>query len=89
MNINRIGLGTWQLSGPVYLDSKNIGWNFIEEEKSLDIIKYAVDLGIDFFDTAEAYGNGKSEVYLGKVLPNNYNVKICSKYGFYEKKIRS
>ncbi len=85
MNFNRIALGTWQLAGPVYKDASNIGWNFIEEDKAINIIKSAIDMGIDFFDTAEAYGNGKSEALLGKVIGNNYNVKVCSKYGFYEK----
>ncbi|MCQ9215535.1 aldo/keto reductase [Streptococcus gallolyticus] len=43
------------------------GW-LLDEEKSRIIIKKALDLGINFFDTANVYGKGTSEEYLGRAL---------------------
>ncbi len=40
----------------------------LDEEKSTEIIKKALESGINFFDTAIAYGNGTSEQYLGRAL---------------------
>jgi len=40
----------------------------LDEEQSRLIIKYALDAGINFFDTAMAYQNGSSETYLGRAL---------------------
>lgn len=40
----------------------------LDEEHSREIIKYGLDLGINFFDTAIAYQNGTSEQYLGRAL---------------------
>ncbi|MGT2829479.1 aldo/keto reductase [Streptococcus hillyeri] len=43
------------------------GW-LLDEEKSRVIIKKALDMGINFFDTANGYGKGSSEEYLGRAL---------------------
>lgn len=40
----------------------------LDEEKSEEVIKHALDLGINFFDTANTYSKGTSEEYLGKAL---------------------
>ncbi|MFQ5795651.1 MAG: aldo/keto reductase [Candidatus Bipolaricaulia bacterium] len=58
-----IGLGTWQFG------SKGWGWGRefgIEETRR--IIHRALDLGVNFFDTAEMYGGGQSEEILGEAL---------------------
>ena len=43
------------------------GW-VLEEEESLKHIKYAYDHGINTFDTADVYSNGRSEEILGKAI---------------------
>ena len=43
------------------------GW-LLDEEKSRVIIKKALDLGVNFFDTANVYGAGSSEEYLGRAI---------------------
>ncbi|WP_297022822.1 aldo/keto reductase [uncultured Dialister sp.] len=40
----------------------------LDEEKSAEVIHHALDLGINFFDTANGYSAGTSEEYLGKAL---------------------
>lgn len=46
-----------------------------DEKQSIEAIRGAIDLGINFFDTAEAYGNGASEEILGKAL-KGYRSKV-------------
>jgi aryl-alcohol dehydrogenase-like predicted oxidoreductase len=57
--ISRIGLGAWQFSE---------AWGVTEYEKVKMVVSKAVELGINFFDTAMVYGNGLSENMLGKAL---------------------
>lgn len=59
----------------------------LDEEKSEEVIKHALDLGINFFDTANTYSAGTSEEYLGRGLKKNVardRVVIASKVYFNE-----
>jgi aryl-alcohol dehydrogenase-like predicted oxidoreductase len=59
----------------------------LDEEQSEKIIKYALDNGINFFDTANGYSAGTSEEYLGRAIRNNIardKVVIASKVYFNE-----
>ena len=42
--------------------------NQIEDNVSRDLMHYAYDKGVNFFDNAEVYGNGQSEIVMGKIL---------------------
>src|SRR3989454_10393861 len=55
-NVSEIGYGMWGLAG----------WTGSDDAESLDALQRAVDLGCNFFDTACAYGEGRSEQILGK-----------------------
>jgi len=57
--ISRIGLGAWQFSE---------AWGLTDYEKAKAVVSRALELGINFFDTAMVYGNGLSEAMLGKAL---------------------
>ncbi|MBQ3393316.1 MAG: aldo/keto reductase [Lachnospiraceae bacterium] len=50
--------------------NENYPW-ILEKEDTEQIVKRALDLGINFFDTANVYANGTSEEYLGSALRNN------------------
>lgn len=57
----------------------------LDEEKSEEIIRHALDQGINFFDTANGYSEGTSEEYLGKAIKKNIardKVVIASKVYF-------
>ena len=59
----------------------------LNEEESEKVIRHALDLGINFFDTANGYSAGTSEEYLGKAIHNNIardKVVIASKVYFNE-----
>jgi aryl-alcohol dehydrogenase-like predicted oxidoreductase len=59
LEVSRIALGTWQLGGE---------WGSFDELQAVDAIRHARDLGINFFDSAHAYGFGASEALLGRAL---------------------
>jgi len=58
---SRVCMGCWNIVG-------DATWGPQDEKESIETIKTALDNGINFFDTAEAYGNGYSEELLGKTL---------------------
>ncbi|MEV5299674.1 aldo/keto reductase [Amycolatopsis methanolica] len=51
--------GTWQLGGD---------WGSFDDDAAVQVIQHARELGVNFFDTAQAYGFGKSEAILGRSL---------------------
>lgn len=81
-NINPLGFGCWQLSGPCYINGTPHGWGNISEKEAIRLIHHAIDNGIQLFDTAASYGNGRSEQLLGKAIntcSNKSNVFVCTK----------
>ena len=57
-HINEVGYGMWGMAG----------WSNSDDTQSIKSINKAIELGCNFFDTAWAYGAGKSEQILGKIL---------------------
>jgi myo-inositol catabolism protein IolS len=87
IKVSIIGLGTWQIGGPSKLGGINIGWGQISESQSVDILNTAYNNGITFFDTADVYGNGRSEILIGKVFKGRRSkIIISSKFGNRESK---
>jgi aryl-alcohol dehydrogenase-like predicted oxidoreductase len=66
IEITPIGLGTWQFAGGKGFDS--LVWQDVPNDVTDEIVKKALDGGINWFDTAEAYGMGRSEARLAKAL---------------------
>ncbi|MFE2911838.1 aldo/keto reductase [Kitasatospora indigofera] len=54
-----VGLGTWQLGAD---------WGDVREEDALAVLDAAVESGVTFFDTADVYGDGRSEQLIGRYL---------------------
>jgi len=74
--VSEIGLGAWQLG-------VNSGWRSMSEQEAIAMVHTALDLGINFIDTAPNYGNGTSELRLGKALKgiDRSKVVINTKFG--------
>jgi aryl-alcohol dehydrogenase-like predicted oxidoreductase len=74
LEVSAIGLGCMGFSH---------GYGGAEEKDAIDAMHRAVDIGISFFDTAEAYGPLINEVLVGKALkPHRDKVVIATKFGF-------
>ena len=75
--ISAIGLGCMSMSH---------AYGVPDDEESIATLNLALDLGINFWDTADVYGNGKNEELISKVLvPNRDKVFIATKFGFTQK----
>ena len=58
------------------------GWGNVQGNELIDAVHAALDQGITFFDTADTYGLGQSEITLGKALGvHRKNVVVASKFG--------
>jgi len=73
IQISAIGIGCWEIGG---------GYGSIEETEFIKAVNRALDLGINSFDTAEAYGFGASERSLAKALGGRRKeAVITTKFG--------
>jgi aryl-alcohol dehydrogenase-like predicted oxidoreductase len=64
LNLTTVGLGTWAIGG-----GKNpFGWGPQDDKDSIETIHRAIDLGINWLDTAKGYGHGHSEEMVGRAL---------------------
>lgn len=74
--VSEIGLGAWQLGN-------NSGWQTMSEKEAEELVKQALDYGINFFDIAPNYGRGSAEERLGKALKgfDREKIVINTKFG--------
>lgn len=81
LKVSEIGFGAWAIGGAGYGDT--------DDKESKKALNRALDLGVDFIDTADSYGNGHSEKLIGEVLKSRRDKQtlICTKFGwdFYSK----
>jgi aryl-alcohol dehydrogenase-like predicted oxidoreductase len=80
--IPALGLGCWAIGGPFFSGETPLGWGEVDDAVSIRAVESAVDHGIRFFDTAQAYGTGRSEIVLGQALKNSSEVLIGTKVGY-------
>lgn len=73
-DISEVGLGCWQL-----------GWNWGDEitDKTVkEILKESIDRGVNFFDTSDTYGDGRSEKFLSKIIKSTKDkIFVSTKLG--------
>jgi aryl-alcohol dehydrogenase-like predicted oxidoreductase len=81
--ITPIGLGTWAIGG----GDNPYGWGIQDDKDSIAAIHKALDLGINWIDTAKGYGHGHSEEIVGQAIKNKRDkVIIATKCGILWKK---
>ena len=64
LNITRIGIGAWAIGGGKW----EFGWGPQDDQQSISAIRAGLDLGINWIDTAAAYGLGHSETIVGRAV---------------------
>ncbi|HEY1516517.1 MAG TPA: aldo/keto reductase [Solirubrobacteraceae bacterium] len=69
LEITRLGLGAWAIGGGGW----EFGWGPQEDDESIEAIHHALDLGVNWIDTAAAYGFGRSEEVVGRALEGLQN----------------
>lgn len=72
--VSELGLGTWTLA---------TGWwgNYTDAEAQ-NIVRAALDKGINYIDTADAYGNGRGEAFLAPILAERRGLVVGTKFGY-------
>jgi aryl-alcohol dehydrogenase-like predicted oxidoreductase len=88
-DVGLMGLGCWTIGGPFwsgagcpYPTGQPLGWGPVDDRESRRAIHCALDCGITFFDTADAYGAGHSERILGEALEGRRGeVILATKFG--------
>jgi aryl-alcohol dehydrogenase-like predicted oxidoreductase len=66
-SVSVVGLGTWQLGAD---------WGDVSEDAALDVLQAAVESGVTFFDTADVYGDGRSEQLIGRYVTEHPEVPL-------------
>jgi aryl-alcohol dehydrogenase-like predicted oxidoreductase len=75
LQLSEVGFGVWTVA--------TTWWGKIPEEQRVALLENAVELGINFFDTADTYGEGYGEEILAKVLGHRrHDLVIATKFGY-------
>ena len=87
LEVSALGMGCWAIGGPWMWaqpgdEPSPVGWGDTDDEESVRSLHAALDMGVNFFDTAANYGAGHSEVLLGRAFKGKRDkVVIATKFG--------
>ncbi|MFB6249600.1 MAG: aldo/keto reductase [Salinibacter sp.] len=71
-NVSAISFGAWAIGG---------SWGDVDDSESLQALQRAVDAGVNFFDTADVYGDGRSEQLLAQLTRDHDDIRVATKAG--------
>ena len=84
IEISEISLGCWTMGGLNWVNGDPNGWANVDESEVARAINYAIDHGVNHFDNADVYGNGRAERMLARILGNRTNnFIIATKIGWF------
>lgn len=66
IEVSEISLGCWTMGGLNWVDGRPNGWANVNEDEITAAVKKAVDAGVNHFDNADVYGNGRAERMLAR-----------------------
>lgn len=90
--VSAMGMGCWAIGGPFKSkDGRLLAYGNVNDKESIETIQKAMEIGVNIFDTAEAYGRGHSEEVLGQALKDRRDeVIIATKFSsVYEPKTQT
>jgi len=70
--VSEIGLGCWQIGWC---------WGDVEDQEARKLLKKALDNGVNFFDTSDTYGDGRSEKFLSEIIKSSKDIYVTTKLG--------
>jgi aryl-alcohol dehydrogenase-like predicted oxidoreductase len=80
IRVSALGFGCWPIGGHLVENGVYVGWGEVEDGESIRALHHALDLGVNFFDTANVYG--RSEDLLGQAFAGRRDqVVIATKFG--------
>ncbi len=84
IEVSALGLGCWAIGGTVREDGSSvIGWHGVNDDESVRAIRRALELGINFLDTANVYGSGHSERVIVRAIKGRRDeVVLSTKFAF-------
>lgn len=87
VKVSEIGFGCWTMGGLNWVDGTPNGWANVDEDEITAGIKAAIDAGVNHFDNADVYGNGRAERMLARVFDRlgvkSTNFVIATKVGHF------
>ncbi|MBS4036190.1 MAG: aldo/keto reductase [Ignavibacterium sp.] len=84
VEVSEISLGCWTMGGLNWVNGVPNGWANVDEKEITEAINYAIDEGVNHFDNADVYGNGKAERMLARILgKRTTNFIIATKVGWF------
>ena len=86
LQVSALGLGCWAIGGELWYEVEGtrraLCWGNISDNESIKAIRHAIDLGVNYYDTADSYGAGHSEEVLGRAIEGmREEVVVSSKFG--------
>ncbi len=83
IEVSALGIGCWAIGGPFHHDDNVVGYGQVDDAESIRAIHRALDMGVTFLDTSDAYGCGHSERIIGQALKGKRDqVVIATKFGY-------
>ncbi|MDX1932808.1 MAG: aldo/keto reductase [Capsulimonadales bacterium] len=87
VEVSEISFGCWTMGGLNWVNGSPNGWANVDEDEITRGIKIALDAGVNHFDNADVYGNGRAERMLARVLDKlgvrSESVVIATKIGHF------
>ena len=81
IEVSALGMGCWAIGGPFWEKGTPLGWGEVDDQESIRAIHSAMELGVNFFDTANVYGAGHSERVLAQACSGRRaDVVIATKF---------
>ncbi|HPF99435.1 MAG TPA: aldo/keto reductase [Kiritimatiellia bacterium] len=87
VKVSEISFGCWTMGGQNWSNGAPIGWADVNEDEVMAGVKAGLDAGVNHFDNADVYGNGRAERMLARVLARlgvkSEKVVIATKVGHF------
>jgi aryl-alcohol dehydrogenase-like predicted oxidoreductase len=78
IEVSAVGLGCWAIGGPFWAGETPVGWGEVDDEESIRAIHRALEMGVNFLDTADVYGAGHSERVIARALAGRRHVAVIA-----------